>query len=80
MGVKKSKEEIAELRRQTILAIKEAKGMTQSDIAETLRERTGDYVSVKAVQSWLCNPKARHHRPCPGWVVFVLKAFIPEDQ
>jgi len=65
-----------ETRRKYVLKFKEEHKLTQKEIAKTLSENTGDPVGVRTVESWLCNPKARHHRPCPGWVVFVLRSVL----
>jgi len=69
----------AEVRRQTMLNLKQAHGLTYKTIAALLASAIDDDVSIKAVESWLCNPKAHHHRPCPGWVVFVLQSILPSE-
>jgi len=74
-----SSAEKAEKRRLAMLAIKKAESLTHKQIAETLSTVTDDYVSIRTVESWLCNPEARHHRPCPGWALFVLKSIYQKS-
>ena len=59
--------------RDTLNRTMKREGLNQKQVAELLSRETGDQIVERTVYHWTSARDTTNARPCPGWVIVVLK-------